>query len=243
RAPGPRAPGPRPPAHPRGTHRRAPHPPPPHHRLRRKETTMFTGIIEELGTLESLTPGADPATLTIRSPRVLEGIALGDSNAVACSCHTVTSHDGERWTADVIATTLAATTLGSRTAGDRVNLERFVRVDARLDGHIVQRHVDGTGEVIRREEEAGTTLLRLRLPDGLARYVVDKHSLPGDGDSLTVDAIDGDEVTIGLIPETLERTTLGRRAVGDRVNLEVDVLAKHLEKLAAGLLPGTEQDR
>ncbi len=204
---------------------------------------MFTGIIEELGTLESLTPGADPATLTIRSPRVLEGIALGDSIAVDGCCLTVTSHNGERWTADVIATTLAATTLGSRTAGDRVNLERCVRVDARLDGHIVQGHVDGTGEVIRREEEAGTTLLRLRLPVGLARYVVDKGSLAVDGVSLTVAAIDGDEVTIGLIPETLERTTLGRRAVGDRVNLEVDVLAKHLEKLAAGLLPGTEQDR
>ena len=204
---------------------------------------MFTGIIEELGTVDSLSPGADPARLRIRSPHVLEGIALGDSIAVDGCCLTVTSQDGEQWTADVIATTLAATTLGDRRPGDRVNLERCVRVDARLDGHIVQGHIDGTGEVIGREEQAGTTLLRLRLPAGLARYVVDKGSLAVDGVSLTVAAIDGDEVTIGLIPETLERTMLGRRGIGDRVNLEVDVLAKHLEKLAAGLLPGTEQQR
>ncbi|AXK46609.1 riboflavin synthase [Brachybacterium saurashtrense] len=200
---------------------------------------MFTGIVEELGTVESLTPGADPARLRIRSPRVLEGIALGDSIAVSGCCLTVTAVEGEVWSADVIATTLAATSLGDLAPGDRVNLERCVRADGRLDGHIVQGHVDGVGQVRGREESAGTTLLRLALPEGLARYVVDKGSLAVDGVSLTVAAIDGDEVTIGLIPETLERTTLGRRAVGDRVNLEVDVLAKYVEKLAGGLLPGT----
>ena len=197
---------------------------------------MFTGIIEELGTVESLTPHADPARLTLRSPHVLEGISLGDSIAVNGCCLTVAAQDGETWSADVIATTLAATTLG------------------RLDGHIVQGHVDGTGEILSRQEEAGTTLLRLRLPEGLARYVVAKGSLAVDGVSLTVAEIDADEVTIGLIPETLARTTLGGRQVGDGVNLEVDVLAKHVEKLTAGLLPaagtatsgisaGTEQVR
>lgn len=200
---------------------------------------MFTGIVEELGTVESLTPGADPARLRIRSPRVLEGIALGDSIAVSGCCLTVTAVEGEVWSADVIATTLAATSLGDLAPGDTVNLERCVRADGRLDGHIVQGHVDGVGRITGREESAGTTLLRLALPEGLARYVVDKGSLAVDGVSLTVAAIDGDEVTIGLIPETLERTTLGRRAVGDRVNLEVDVLAKYVEKLAGGLLPGT----
>lgn len=192
---------------------------------------MFTGIIEELGTVESLTSPADPARLTIRSPQVLAGIALGDSIAVNGCCLTVTAEDGETWSADVIATTLEATTLGGLAAGDPLNLERCVRVDGRLDGHIVQGHVDATGEILDREEEAGTTRLRIQLPAGLARYVVAKGSLAVDGVSLTVAAIDGDEVTIGLIPETLARTTLGRRDIGHRVNLEVDVLAKHVEKL------------
>ena len=204
---------------------------------------MFTGIIEELGTVDSLSPGTDPARLRIRSPHVLEGIALGDSIAVNGCCLTVSAHEGELWSADVITTTLAATTLGELAPGDRVNLERCVRADGRLDGHIVQGHVDGVGEVVGREEDAGTTLLRLALPGGLARYVVAKGSLAVDGVSLTVAAIDGDEVTLGLIPETLERTTLGRRGLGDRVNLEVDVLAKYVEKLTATLLPGTGQTR
>ena len=207
---------------------------------------MFTGIIEELGTVDSLNPGTDPARLRIRSPRVLEGIALGDSIAVNGCCLTVSAHEGELWSADVITTTLAATTLGELAPGDRVNLERCVRADGRLDGHIVQGHVDGVGEITGREEAGGTTLLRLELAEGLARYVVTKGSLAVDGISLTVAAIDGDEVTLGLIQETLERTTLGRRGLGDRVNLEVDVLAKHLEKLTSHLTPapvGTESDR
>lgn len=198
---------------------------------------MFTGIIEELGTVESLNPGSDPARLQIRSPHVLEGISLGDSIAVNGCCLTVTSHEGELWSADVISTTLAATSLGDLGPGDRVNLERCVRVDSRLDGHIVQGHVDGVAEVSGREEAEGTTLLRLTLPAGLARYVVAKGSLSVDGVSLTVAEIEGDEVMIGLIPETLARTTLGGRDVGDRVNLEVDVLAKYVEKLTANLLP------
>ncbi|ACU83894.1 Riboflavin synthase eubacterial/eukaryotic [Brachybacterium faecium] len=204
---------------------------------------MFTGIIEELGTVESLTLGADPARLRIRSPQVLEGIALGDSIAVSGCCLTVTAHEGGSWTADVISTTLAATSLGDLAAGDRVNLERCVRADGRLDGHIVQGHVDGVGTVTGREEADGTTLLRLALPAGLSRYVVAKGSLAVDGVSLTVAAIDGEEVTLGLIPETLSRTTLGVRAVGDRVNLEVDVLAKYVEKLTASLLPAAEDAR
>ncbi|ATG50562.1 riboflavin synthase [Brachybacterium vulturis] len=204
---------------------------------------MFTGIIEELGTVEQLTAGTDPTRLRIRSPHVLEGIALGDSIAVSGCCLTVTAVEGEHWTADVISTTVAATSLGDLTPGDTVNLERCVRADRRLDGHIVQGHVDGVGEITGRDEEGGTTLLRLTLPDGLARYVVAKGSLAVDGVSLTVAAIAGDEVTLGLIPETLARTTLGRRRIGDRVNLEVDVLAKYVEKLTATLLPAAEEIR
>ncbi|MGP9580271.1 MULTISPECIES: riboflavin synthase [unclassified Brachybacterium] len=204
---------------------------------------MFTGIIEELGTVESLTPGADPTRLQIRSPHVLDGIALGDSIAVNGCCLTVTAHEGELWSADVISTTLAATSLGDLAPGHRVNLERCVRAGGRLDGHIVQGHVDGVGEVSGREEAEGTTLLHLALPAGLARYVVAKGSLAVDGVSLTVAEIEGDQVTIGLVPETLARTTLGGRDVGDRVNLEVDVLAKYVEKLTASLLPTTEETR
>ena len=204
---------------------------------------MFTGIIEELGTVETPTPGPAPTRLVIRSPRGPEGISLGDSIAVSGCCLTVTSHDGQTWSADVIATTLAATALGDLRPGDVVNLERCVRADSRLDGHIVQGHVDGTGAILSRQEQAGTTLLRLRLPEHLARYVVAKGSLAVDGVSLTVAEIDGDEVTIGLIPETLERTTLGRREAGQSVNIEVDVLAKYVEKLTASLLPAAEDAR
>lgn len=204
---------------------------------------MFTGIIEELGTVETLEHRRDGARMTLRSPQVLEGISLGDSIAVSGCCLTVTAHDGRTWTADVITTTLEATSLGSLSAGDHVNLERCVRADARLDGHIVQGHVDAVAEIVGREEGEGTTLLRLSLPDGLERYVVDKGSIAVDGISLTVAGIDAEVVTIGLIPETLERTTLGTTQVGDVVNLEVDVLAKYVEKLSASLLPGAEARR
>lgn len=195
---------------------------------------MFTGIIEELGTVESLEHRGSTAALHLRSPRVLAGIALGDSIAVDGCCLTVTAHDGATWTADVITTTLAATTLGSLTSGDRVNLERAVRADGRLDGHIVQGHVDGVGEIVDREEQDGTTLLRIALPAELSRYVVARGSLAVDGVSLTVADVSGRVAVIGLIPETLARTTLGRRSVGAPVNLEVDVLAKYVEKLLAG---------
>jgi riboflavin synthase len=195
---------------------------------------MFTGIIEELGTVESLEHRGSTAALHLRSPRVLDGIALGDSIAVDGCCLTVTGHDGESWSADVITTTLAATTLGRLTRGDGVNLERAVRADGRLDGHLVQGHVDGVGEVVGRQEQDGTTLLRIALPAELSRYVVARGSLAVDGVSLTVAAVEQDVAVIGLIPETLARTTLGRRSVGDPVNLEVDVLAKYVEKLLAG---------
>ena len=198
---------------------------------------MFTGIIEELGAVESLQRGTESARLTLRSPQVLDGIRPGDSIAVNGCCLTVASHQGELWSADLMTPTLTTTSLGDLAPGDRINLERCVRVDGRLDGHIVQGHVDGVGEIVGRDEEPGATLLRIALPEGLERYVVAKGSLAVDGVSLSVAGIQGSVVTIGLIPETLERTTLGRRTVGARVNLEVDVLAKHVEKLlSAGLL-------
>lgn len=203
---------------------------------------MFTGIIEELGTIESIETTEASARLRIRSPHVLTDATDGASIAVNGCCLTVTEHDGQTWTADVITTTLQATTLGTLTAGDRVNLERPLRADGRLGGHIVQGHVDGIGEVTG-HEPTGTdgdddrgALVRIALPEGTARYVVARGSLAVDGVSLTVAAVDADTVTIGLIPETLARTTLGSRSPGSTVNIEVDVLAKYLEKQAETLL-------
>jgi len=208
---------------------------------------MFTGIIEELGTVVSLelpAAGEDrPARLRIRAAHVLEGVALGDSISVSGCCLTVAALDGEIWTADVIATTLAATTLGALAAGDRVNLERSLRADGRLGGHIVQGHVDGVGTVLANGGGEGGHLLRIALPAGTGRYVVDRGSIAVDGVSLTVAALGADEITIGLIPETLARTTLGLRTAGAGVNIEVDVLAKHVERLLPGThpAPGTTE--
>lgn len=209
---------------------------------------MFTGIIEELGTVEAIelpAPDQDrPARLRIRSPHVLEDVALGDSISVSGCCLTVAEHDGTAWTADVIATTLAATTLGTLRPGDRVNLERSLRADARLGGHIVQGHVDGVGRVLSNGEdpEHGGHLLRIALPAGTGRYVVDRGSIAVDGVSLTVAALGEDTITIGLIPETLARTTLGLREAGAGVNIEVDVLAKHVERLLPGSRPAATEE-
>ena len=204
---------------------------------------MFTGIIEELGTLEAVETAERSARLRIRSPHVLTDVADGDSITVNGCCLTVAEHDDQTWTADVITTTLQATTLGTLASGDRVNLERSLRADARLGGHIVQGHVDGVGEVVSRDQsdsgpgQEASTRIRIALPEGAARYVVGRGSLAVDGVSLTVVEIEGDIATVGLIPETLARTTLGARGPGSTVNIEVDVLAKYLEKHVAALAP------
>ncbi|WP_154795488.1 riboflavin synthase [Occultella kanbiaonis] len=196
---------------------------------------MFTGIVEELGTVEGIDSSKDSTRLHLRAPLVLSDAAPGDSITVNGCCLTVTEHDGQVWSADVIRTTLAATSLGTLAAGDRVNLERSLRADARLGGHIVQGHVDGVGEVIAAGPGEGGHLIRIALPDGVTRYVVDRGSIAVDGVSLTVASVADGVTTIGLIPETLARTTLGLRGVGSRVNIEVDVLAKYVENLLPGL--------
>jgi len=195
---------------------------------------MFTGIVEELGTVESVDHHEQAARLHIRSPHVLTEAAVGDSVAVAGCCLTITDHDGETFSADVIRTTLEATTLGGLTAGDRVDLERPLRADARLDGHIVQGHVDGVGRILTRDRGEHGDLLRIALPaapTSISRYIVERGSIAVDGVSLTAVAVTDDVVTIGLIPETLERTTFGLREAGDPLNIEVDVLAKYVENL------------
>ncbi|GAA5153427.1 riboflavin synthase [Nocardioides marinquilinus] len=192
---------------------------------------MFTGIVEELGTVAAVEPLGDAVRLTVASPLVLADASPGDSIAVNGCCLTVVEHDGERWTADVMQETLDRTSLAGVEPGDSVNLERAVTADKRLGGHIVQGHVDGVGEVVRRAPSEHWEVVEVSLPDGLSRYLVEKGSITVDGVSLTVVDAGQTSFTVSLIPETLARTTLGRRQPGERVNLEVDVLAKHVERL------------
>lgn len=191
---------------------------------------MFTGIVETLGQVVEVAQLADSARLSVRGD-VVPGCATGDSIAVNGVCLTVTSVDGDVFSADVMQESLRLTALGGLTADDPVNLERAATLTTRLGGHLVQGHVDGLGHVVRREPGDKWEVVTVALPAALLRYVVVKGSIALDGVSLTVTAVDGDQVSVSLIPETLRRTTLGRRAVGDDVNVEVDVLAKHVERL------------
>jgi len=197
---------------------------------------MFTGIVEELGEVVGLQPGADSARITVRGPLVTEGARPGASIAVDGVCLTATDLDGGTFTADVMAETLRRTTLGGLRPGARVNLERPLAADGRFGGHIVQGHVDGVGTVTGRTPGDRWEVVRVALPADLARYVVEKGSIAVDGVSLTVAAVDdadGPGFTVSLIPETLARTTLGVRGPGEPVNLEVDVLAKYVERMLA----------
>ncbi|MCH6163939.1 riboflavin synthase [Streptomyces marispadix] len=189
---------------------------------------MFTGIVEELGEVVAVEELPGAARLRLRGPRVTEGVRHGDSIAVNGVCLTVVeSSDGE-FTADVIGETLARSSLGALTVGSRVNLERPMALGGRLDGHLVQGHVDGTGTIAERTAD-GT--VRVQLPPGLAKYIVEKGSITVDGVSLTVVEAGDAHFTVSLIPTTLELTTLGVKNAGDPVNLEVDVLAKYVERL------------
>jgi len=195
---------------------------------------MFTGIVEELGTVEAVEDQGDAIRLTIRAATVLEDAGLGDSIAVNGCCLTVAARTEDTWTADVMQETLDKTSLYGVAPGDRVNLERAVTVEKRLGGHIVQGHVDGVGTVVSRTPSEHWEVVEIAMPPALARYLVDKGSITVDGVSLTVVEAGDDRFTVSLIPETLARTTLGFRGTGDRVNLETDVIAKHVERLLAG---------
>ena len=200
---------------------------------------MFTGIVEELGTVEAIERQSDAVRLTVRATTVLTDSGLGESIAVNGCCLTVVSTgstDGsttDTWTADVMAETLAKTGLGSLAVGDRVNLERAATVGSRLGGHLVQGHVDAVGHVVRREPGEHWEVVTISMPPDLAPYVVDKGSITVDGVSLTVVEARDDGFTVSLIPETLRRTTLGFRGVGDAVNLEVDVIGKYVARQLA----------
>ena len=211
---------------------------------------MFTGIVEDLGEVEAVEHAGDSARVFIRSVKVTHGTRPGDSIAVNGVCLTVTgllsslpAAEGTQpdapgatrgFTADVMGETLARSSLAGVVPGTKVNLERSVRLEDRLGGHLVQGHVDGTAAIIRRQPQEHWEVVRIGLPPGLASYVVHKGSIAVDGISLTVSGMGDDWFEVSLIPETLKRTTLGAKQPGETVNLEVDVIAKYVQKLLGG---------
>ena len=192
---------------------------------------MFTGIVEELGHVVSLAHGPDSAVVKIRGPLVTADAAPGASIAVNGICLTVVELDADSFCVDVMAETLRRTCLGELTPGSPVNLERAVAVGDRLGGHLVQGHVDGTGTILARQPGDRWEVVTISLPGELARYVVEKGSITVDGVSLTIAGLDDASFQVSLIPTTLALTTLGTKQVGEPVNLEVDVLAKYVERL------------
>lgn len=192
---------------------------------------MFTGIVEELGVIKTVRRGADSAQLLIEAVRVIEGSRVGDSIMVNGVCLTAV-HFGERnFTADVMAETLDKSNLGKLKTGDRVNLERALRLGDRLGGHIVSGHIDGVGTIDRREKHDIATLVGIRAPEAVMRYIIKKGSVAIDGISLTVVDFAADVFHVSLIPHTAHETTLGFKKTGDSVNLEGDIIGKYIERM------------
>jgi riboflavin synthase len=192
---------------------------------------MFTGIVEELGRVKAIEPQADALRLTIEGPLVVSDANRGDSIAVCGTCLTVVEHDATSFTADVMQETLNLTSLAGIKVGDPVNLERAMTAATRFGGHVVQGHVDGLGEIISRTPSENWELVKVRIPQTLMKYIVLKGSITIDGVSLTVNEVGPDFIGLSLIPETLKLTTLGSKQPGDKVNVEADVMAKHIERL------------
>jgi riboflavin synthase len=203
-----------------------------------EEDTVFTGIVEELGEVVGIDVAGDSARIRVRGPLVTGDAARGDSIAINGVCLTVTGTQDGEFSADVMGETLDHSSLGALRPGATVNLERPMRPDGRLGGHIVQGHVDGTGTIVARQAAGDWETVRISIPAALARYVVLKGSVAVDGISLTISGL-GDDAggswfEVSLIPETLARTTLGRKQAGEVVNIEVDMIAKYVERLLAG---------
>lgn len=199
---------------------------------------MFTGIVEEIGAVTAVAPSGDGVRLTVRAPKAVSDAGHGDSIAVSGVCLTVVERGEDWFTADVMKQTLDMSTLAGVDTGRVVNLERATAAHGRLGGHIVQGHIDGTGELLEVRPGAQWRVLRIGLPASLAPLVVDKGSIAVDGVSLTVSAVSSADAAeqwfeVSLIPETLDATTLGARVAGDRVNLETDILARHVQRLLA----------
>ena len=192
---------------------------------------MFTGLVQELGTVAALEQQADALRLSIRAPQTVSDARLGDSIAINGVCLTIAELDGDNFFADVMQESLDRTGLGQLVEGARVNVEPALLPTTRLGGHMMQGHVDGTARLVSREHSEHWDVLRFSLPRELARYVVEKGSIAVNGTSLTVSAVGEDWFEVSLIPTTLRETTHGESKVGDIVNLEVDVLAKYVEKM------------
>ncbi len=192
---------------------------------------MFTGIIEELGTVTGITKQSDALRLTIKGKMVLEDLKRGDSISCSGTCLTAIEIDENGFTADVMMETIKLTSLMEVVVGDPINLERAMNAKTRYGGHVVQGHIDGVGEFVSRETSENWDWVRIRIPRELLRYVVMKGSITFDGISLTVNEISDDVIGLSLIPETLQVTTLGSKKPGSMVNVEVDVMAKHIERL------------
>ncbi|WP_444899797.1 riboflavin synthase [Microbulbifer sp. VAAC004] len=196
---------------------------------------MFTGIIEAVGEIADLQPRGGDLRVRVRSGKLdLADVQLGDSIATNGVCLTVVGLPGDGYWADVSAETLDVTSVSSWKRGDRVNLEKALTPQTRLGGHIVSGHVDGIGEVVWRKSEARAERFRLRAPDNLARYIAHKGSITVDGTSLTVNAVDGAEFELTIVPHTLQETIMQGYVAGTRVNLEVDLIARYLERLLLG---------
>ena len=192
---------------------------------------MFTGIIEELGTVTGITKQSDALRLTIKGKMVLEDLKRGDSISCSGTCLTAIEIDENGFTADVMMETIKLTSLMEVVVGAPINLERAMNGQTRYGGHVVQGHIDGVGEFVSRETSENWDWVRIRIPRELLRYVVMKGSITFDGISLTVNEISDDVIGLSLIPETLQVTTLGSKKPGSKVNVEVDVMAKHIERL------------
>jgi riboflavin synthase len=192
---------------------------------------MFTGIIEELGTVTGITKQSDALRLTIKGNMVLGDLKRGDSISCSGTCLTAIEIDENGFTADVMMETIKLTSLMEVVVGDPINLERAMNAQTRYGGHVVQGHIDGVGEFVSREPSENWDWVRIRIPRELLRYVVMKGSITFDGISLTVNEISDDVIGLSLIPETLQVTTLGSKKPGSKVNVEVDVMAKHIERL------------
>ncbi|AWB88561.1 riboflavin synthase [Homoserinimonas hongtaonis] len=203
---------------------------------------MFTGIIEELGEILAWDETADAARITVRAPLSVSDAGHGDSIAVSGVCLTVVDQGDDWFTADVMAQTIAMSTLGGLGVGSVVNLERAAPVHGRLGGHIVQGHIDGTSELLSIVPGESWRVLRFSLAPGVAPLVTDKGSIAVSGVSLTVSAVGDDWFEVSLIPETLVATTLGALSVGDRVNIETDILARHVQRLLRFGIPADDAD-
>ena len=192
---------------------------------------MFTGIVEELGTISGVKDLGDSIRLQVSGELVRSDLAQGESISVNGACLTAAELTKDGFVADVMLETLNRTSLRGIAVGDKVNLERAMSGAGRFGGHVVQGHVDGVGEIISRQPSDNWEVVKVRIPSELAKYVVHKGSITFDGVSLTVNDISEDVVSLSLIPETLRLTTLGQKGVGAKLNVEADILAKHIEKL------------